>query len=73
VLALPRAIKLPPPLPLPPLLFSLCLTQSCWCADFCRAFGIFIVCIGIITSSVLFSTIYLLGGFPANTVPIKAA
>lgn len=37
------------------------------------AFGIFIVSIGIITSSILFSTIYLLGGFPSNTVPIKAA
>lgn len=39
----------------------------------CRAFGIFIVGIGIVTSSILFSTIYLLGGFPSNTVPIKAA
>lgn len=38
----------------------------------CRAFGIFIVGIGILTSSILFSTIYLLGGFPSNTVPIKA-
>jgi hypothetical protein len=41
-------------------------------ARVCRAFGIFIVGIGIVTSSILFSTIYLLGGFPANTVPIKA-
>jgi hypothetical protein len=57
----------------PPLLFTvavllLLLLGAC----VCRAFGIFIVGIGILTSSILFSTIYLLGGFPANTVPIKA-
>jgi hypothetical protein len=47
------------------LLWMFCLSR--------RAFGIFIVGIGIVTSSILFSTIYLLGGFPANTVPIKVA
>lgn len=45
----------------------------CVCVVLCRAFGVFIVGIGIVTSSILFTTIYLLGGFPANTVPIKAA
>jgi hypothetical protein len=33
---------------------------------------VFIVGMGLCTSSILFSVIYLLGGFPANTVPIKA-
>jgi hypothetical protein len=28
------------------------------------AFGIFLVCMGIVTSATLFGTIYLLGGFP---------
>jgi hypothetical protein len=30
------------------------------------AFGLFILCMGICTSSILFGTLYLLGGFPPN-------
>jgi hypothetical protein len=32
------------------------------------AFGVFLLCMGVLTSTVLFGTIFLLGGFPTNPV-----
>eukprot|EP00879_Flechtneria_rotunda_P007349 GHRR01007710.1.p1 GENE.GHRR01007710.1~~GHRR01007710.1.p1 ORF type:complete len:229 (+),score=67.54 GHRR01007710.1:484-1170(+) len=36
------------------------------------AFGVFLVCMACLTTVTLFGTIYLLGGFPSNTVPVSA-